>query len=119
MNRIKLELRILLLHIVVSLDKEQEEVEDKNLNLMNPFLVILHPFLIWEEKLKELLKELIFMSKWKFLLWIVFKDHNKQFNLRELVHVLHVMVLNVNLVLPQEDVLIVEEEDLSIIDKEL
>lgn len=54
MNKIKLEPKILLLHIVVTLDKEQEEAGDKNLNLMNPFSVILHPFLIWEEKLKEL-----------------------------------------------------------------
>lgn len=59
------------------------------------------------------------MFKWKFLLWIVFKDHNRQFNLRKLEYVLHVMALNVNLVLPQEDVLIVEEKDLLIIDKEL
>lgn len=119
MNKIKLEHKIHLLHIVVSLDKEPEEVEHKNLNLMNQFLVILHPFLIWGVKLKELSKELMSIFKWKFPLWIVFKDLNKLFNLRKLEYVLHVVVLNVNLVLLQEDVLIVEEEDLLIIDKEL
>jgi hypothetical protein len=53
MSKIKQVAKTLLLHIVVSLDKDKEEERHRILSSMNPFLETLHPSLIWVEREKD------------------------------------------------------------------
>lgn len=117
MNKIKQVVRIHLQHIVVFLDKVQEEVEHKILNLMNQYLVILHHSSIWVVRVKDKWKELISMCKWIYHFLIQLMVHNKLLHLIKLVYVQLVMELNVNQVQHQVDVQIVVVEDQSIIVK--